>query len=494
MILQKMSKLPFFKKYDKLDLMNKTLRKEYIEKAFLLHNAGKIQEAKNFYNKIIGENPKDSEVLNLIGICEFQNKDFESAKNYVTKAIEIKPTHYFYETLSLIYAEENDYEKELSTLLDAQKYIGLDYNLAFRLAYLYKQLKDYKNAEKYYILALQQNPKSKEAYFNLATMYSMQKKYINEKECYIKALEIDPSDEEIKYFLALNNFRLKNYEMGLPYFESRLCRQAAIETQKHTYPNLISENNLWRGEDISDKTLYTYFEADTSDMIMFARYLPLIKCKKLIVKPQAELVSLFKDNFPNIEVMETLRAEKDLNFDVHIPFMSIPYALNLTTKKMFTSSKKYLKSNGPKVKKLKKEYFNTDKMKIGIALQDDINSYEKLFKMKNTQVYSLQKNCTENLTELSEKYNVIDISESLTDYSYTAAAIKNLDLVICNDTSIAHLAGAMNKPCIMMLPYNYSWKWHTDVSGCDWYKSVKLFVANKDESFDSLMNRVIDTI
>ena len=59
--------------------MNKTLRKEYIEKAFLLHNAGKIQEAKNFYKKIIGENPKDSEVLNLIGICEFQNKDFESS-------------------------------------------------------------------------------------------------------------------------------------------------------------------------------------------------------------------------------------------------------------------------------------------------------------------------------------------------------------------------------------------------------------------------------
>ena len=476
--------------------MNKTLRKEYIEKAFLLHNAGKIQEAKNFYNKIIGENPKDSEVLNLIGICEFQNKDFESAKNYVTKAIEIKPTHYFYETLSLIYAEENDYEKELSTLLDAQKYVGLDYNLAFRLAYLYKQLKDYKNAEKYYILAVQQNPRSKEAYFNLATMYAMQKKYINEKECYLKALEIDPSDEEVKYFLALNCFRLKNYEMGLPYFESRLSSKAAIETQKHTYPNLISEKNLWRGEDISNKTLYTYFEADSDDMIMFARYLPMIKCKKIIVKPQAELASLFKDNFPNIEVMETLYAEKDLNFDVHIPFMSIPQMLNLTTKKMFTSSKKYLKSNGPKVKKLKKEYFNTDSFKIGIEWQGcNIEAFEKLFELKNTQVYSLQRGeAREELNKLSEKYNIVDVSESLKDYSYIAAAIKNLDLVICSDTATAHLAGAMNKPCIMLLPYNYSWKWHTDISGCDWYKSVKLFSANENETWNSLMSRVIDTI
>lgn len=474
--------------------MNKTLRKEYIEKAFLLHNAGKIQEAKNFYKKIIGENPKDSEVLNLIGICEFQNKDFESAKNYVTQAIGIKPTHYFYETLSLIYAEENDYEKELMTLLDAQKHVGLDYNLAFRLAYLYKQMNDYKNAEKYYILAVQQNPKSKEAYFNLATMYAMQKKYINEKECYLKALEIDPADEEIKYFLALNSFRLKNYEMGLPYFESRLSRQAAIETQKLTYPNLISEKNLWRGEDISDKTLYTYLEADSADMIMFARYLPMIKCKKIIVKPQAGLVSLFKDNFPNVEVMEGFYPEQDLKFDVHVPFLSIPQMLKLTTKKMFTSSKKYLRSNGPKVKKMKKEYFNTESFKIGVTLPSNTEAFEKLFALDNTQIYSLQSESTEGLSRLSERYNIVDVSESLKDYSYTAAAIKNLDLVICNDSAVAHLAGAMNKPCIMLLPYNYSWKWHTDISGCDWYKSVTLFAASKDESLNSLMDRVIDTI
>ena len=474
--------------------MNKTLRKEYIEKAFLLHNAGKIQEAKNFYKKIIGENPQDSEVLNLIGICEFQNKDFESAKSYVTQAIGIKPTHYFYETLSLIYAEENDYERELTTLLDAQKHVGLDYNLAFRLAYLYKQMKDYKNAEKYYILAVQQNPKSKEAYFNLASMYAMQKKYINEKECYLKILDIDPTDEEVKYFLATNSFRLKNYEMGLPYYESRLSHKAAIETQKLTYPNLISEKNLWRGEDISDKTLYTYLEADSADMIMFARYLPMIKCKKIIVKPQAELASLFKDNFPNIEVMEGFYAEKDLKFDVHVPFLSIPYMLNLTTKKMFTSSKKYLKSNGPKVKKLKKEYFNTDKFKIGVTLPSETEAFDRLFSLENTQIYSLQSDGKEGLTRLSELYNIIDVSESLKDYSYTAAAIKNLDLVICNDTAIAHLAGAMNIPCIMLLPNNYSWKWHTDISVCDWYKSVSLFVANKDESLNSLMDRVIDTI
>ena len=485
--------------------MNKTLRKEYIDKAFLLHNAGKIQEAKNLYKKILGENPDDSEVLNLIGICEYQNEDFESAQKYVTEALTIRPKHYYYETLAQIYAQQNNIEQELKTLLEAEKAIGLDYNLAFRLAYLYKKLNDYGNAEKYYILSIQQNPKSKDAYFNLASIYSSQKKYFNEKECYLKALEINPNDEEIKYFLAINSFRLKNYEMGLPLFENRLCKKAAIETQKHTYPNILNETNLWRGEDISNKTLYTYYEAGFGDMIMFARYLPLIKCKKIILKTQTELTQLFKDNFHNVEIMDQFYPEKDLKFDVHVPFLSIPHMLGLSTQEMFISNKKYLISNGPKVKKYKREFFNNDKFKIGIKWQGNtyyetkrvinVEAFSELFNIDNTQIYSLQTGAgSDDLSKLTEKFNIIDLGKSFKDFSYTAAAIKNLDLIICNDTSIAHLAGAMNKPCIVLLPYNYNWRWHTNTTYCDWYKSVRLFTQNKDESWNSVMDRVIKTV
>lgn len=485
--------------------MDKTLRKEYIEKAFKLHNAGKIQEAKNFYKKIIGENPKDFEVLNLIGICDFQNKDYVSAQNYVTQAISIKPTHYFYEILSQIYDAQNDYDKELSTLLEAQKVIGLNYQLAFRLAFLYKQLKDYDNAERYYILAIQLNPKSKEAYFNLAIVYSLQRKYRNEKECFLKALAMNPNDDEIKYFLGICNFRLKNYEEGLPYFEHRLCRKTAIETQKHTYPNLFAQDKLWRGEDISDKTLYTYFEAGLGDMIMFARYLPLIKCKKIILKPQIELTQLFRENFPEIDVMDCFYAEKDLNFDVHIPFLSIPYALGLTTKSMFPSRKRYLTANKEKVAQYKQEYFDNDKFKIGIKWQGNtyyendrvinVEAFSGLFDLENTQIYSLQKGAgSEEFEKLAQKHNIIDLSASFKDFSYTAAAVENLDLVICNDTSVAHIAGAMNKPCIVLLPYNYNWRWHEDLDYCDWYESVKVFVCDKDEPWNSVMTRVIESI
>ena len=49
---------------------------------------------------------------------------------------------------------------------------------------------------------------------------------------------------------------------GLKCFESRLCRHSAIVSQEKTYPNLMREKPMWTGkEDLSDKVLYTYYEA-----------------------------------------------------------------------------------------------------------------------------------------------------------------------------------------------------------------------------------------
>ena len=83
--------------------MNSALRKEYFDKAFKLHSAGKIVEAQNFYNKILSENPDDSEVLNLIGLGELQQKNYQKAEEFVTRATAVKKNRYFYETLAHIY-------------------------------------------------------------------------------------------------------------------------------------------------------------------------------------------------------------------------------------------------------------------------------------------------------------------------------------------------------------------------------------------------------
>ncbi len=70
---------------------------------------------------------------------------------------------------------------------------------------------------------------------------------------------------------------------------------------------------------------------------------------------------------------------------------------------------------------------------------------------------------------------LLDVSEALTDFAETAAAIVNLDLVVCVDTSVGHLAGALGKPAWLMLATPSDWRWLLDRGDTPWYPSLRLF-------------------
>jgi hypothetical protein len=57
----------------------------------------------------------------------------------------------------------------------------------------------------------------------------------------------------------------------------------------------------------------------------------------------------------------------------------------------------------------------------------------------------------------------------------TAAVMKNLHLVICCDTSIGHLAGALGCPTWIALQCVPHWVWLLDREDSPWYPTVRLF-------------------
>ena len=235
---------------------------------------------------------------------------------------------------------------------------------------------------------------------------------------------------------------------------------------------------------------------------MFSRYLPLAakKCKKLIFMCQQPLTPLFAEN-PQLGISEligTYIPESEMDFDYHAPLLSLPYILGLSGEDVFAYSGGVLNTTQEKHDLAKEQYFKNDNLKIGIKWQGN-TYYDKdrviptemflpLIQTPNTQFYSFQTfEGSENINKLQ---TVIDIGKELVDFSLTAAALSNLDLVICNDTSLAHLAGAMGIPCWIILPYEVNWRWHNDLSKCDWYNSVRLFhqdsVGNWQNVFDKI--------
>ena len=362
-------------------------------------------------------------------------------------------------------------------------------------------------ARELYLKVLELKPDLTEAYFNLATIYYDNNECQKAVDCYKKILELNPEDTEVKYFLSLAYFKMKNYAEGEKYFENRLCRKSSIMSQMKTYPNLTKSAPVYSGEYAPDKTVYTYYEAGFGDMIMYARYLPLLKERvgKVIFKPQRELFNLFRENNFNCDIMGTFLPEDKIHFDFHIPIMSLPFALELGGDDIFNLRAGYMKANPEKSREYKEKYFNNDCFKIGIKWQGNtmydrgrvitVESFFKLFDIPNTKFYSCQTfDGSEEIEKIKSKYDIVDLGSTFKDFSDTAGALDNLDLIISNDSSLAHLAGAMGKRCFVLLPYVYNWRWHTDLSICDWYESVKIFRQKTPDDWTGAFDYVFEDL
>ncbi|HET9412622.1 MAG TPA: glycosyltransferase family 9 protein, partial [Pseudolabrys sp.] len=67
---------------------------------------------------------------------------------------------------------------------------------------------------------------------------------------------------------------------------------------------------------------------------------------------------------------------------------------------------------------------------------------------------------------------------------------ENLDLVVTVDTSVAHLAGALGKPVLIMLPYTPDWRWMLDRSDSPWYPTARLFRQDKSRSWEPVIRQI----
>ena len=89
-----------------------------------------------------------------------------------------------------------------------------------------------------------------------------------------------------------------------------------------------------------------------------------------------------------------------------------------------------------------------------------------------------------------DRHGVVDLRAHLNDFRCTAAAIRAADGVVTVDTSVAHIAGALAVPTIVMLRYGADWRWHDDDRMSRWYPTVQIVRQENPNDWADVVRRV----
>jgi len=271
---------------------------------------------------------------------------------------------------------------------------------------------------------------------------------------------------------------------------------AEYEWRRHLPGFAMLPGKAWQGERLGG-VLLVQAEQGMGDSLMLARYLPMAAARVggLVLACQAPLIPLLR-RVPGVAAavaMDDCLARPDGAI-----FMgSLPHRFG-TRLDSIPSPAGYLAAEPARVRTW--AGLLPGRRRIGLVwagnpeLAGDgqrsmrFDQVAPLLATPDAQFVSLQVGA--RARDIAGRTDIVDVSAQLTDFGETAAVIANLDLVIAVDTAVAHLAGALGRPCWIMLPLVADWRWLTRRTDSPWYSSVRLFRQTRTEDWGPVVARV----
>jgi len=456
----------------------------HLQKAIQLYNHKQFKHAELVYIKILKEITFTfPEVYLGYANTQLKLKKYKKAiKNFKTSLKLKKNLYESYYGIALVYEKLKKYKKSVKFYKKAIQ-LNKSYIPAYNnLGNLYQRLYSYTKAKKIYKKALNQDINNNVLLDNIATLYQNLDKYKKAIVYHKLALLQKNPTPSMYYNYSLALLMKGDMDLGFKYYEYRLYLTDNISRS-------FSTSLKWEGNRIKGKKLFIFTEQGFGDSIQFIRYISYIKKISraiIILKCPSALFSLFK----NIKEIDFFIKDSIVpKFDFYLPLMSSAYTLNnhlayIPNKMPYL---KYQKTN------LLQEYNKTKVIKIGLAWRGNqknsnntsrsiaLKEFKKLFSLANCQFYSLQKDYSSK--NALEKYNIIDLSESLNNFNDTAQYISNLDLVISIDTVIAHLSLALNKPTWVLLSEASDYRWSQKEASSTWYPNSIIYKKKLEDRY-----------
>ncbi|VWD28692.1 putative TPR repeat protein [Burkholderia lata] len=488
-----------------------------LESATLLYQEREFFDAHCIAKNLLKSEPHNAFILNFAGACCYATDNIKDAERYWKTAIDIRPDwiesynnlgtlhwkkkrqpdsaeKFFRAALSIDSHRKDVQDNLIECLIDFRKFSDAvelcrfaiadrptDSGLAHNLGMAPHQLDRLNEAEHFYKLALSNNPHHHFASSNLGIIFRELRRYDEAEQAYRNAIAICPDEPLHHINLGALLIETGRWKEGWACIEWRHRRIS----DEYIYNLISTKIKRWHGEALQHKSLLVMPEQGFGDQIQMVRYIATLKklgAVHITLACSPELRTLFRSVSGADDVTTPTKAIKRRNYDFWISIFSLPYLISATPD-VVPNTIPYIFAPQKSVNKWEK-IIPRDAMQIGLVWKGSplhesdtfrslpsLSTLVPLWEIKGINYVSLQRGtASEEIAHLHSKQPLRDIGKEIGDFGDTAAIVRQLDLVITVDTSVAHLCGALGVPCWMLLSaIRTDWRWTGSSETSIWY-------------------------
>ncbi|MDP1527333.1 MAG: tetratricopeptide repeat protein [Rhodocyclaceae bacterium] len=440
--------------FDRLVALEPGVARGHANRGVALKTLGRSDEAITAYQRSLAIEPDNDGAHGNLGNLLFDRRRYAEALTHYASAVRLQPAHAGYR------------------LMLGKTLLELGHPAAAE-------------AEFHATLAREATPTVKaDAWGLLARIWSERHCPAEAIDCFDHGLALQPDYPAVIYNRGLARLLAGDLTGGFADYEHR------FDVLGFPGRRMAETHPLWRGEVLPGKTLFLHSEQGAGDSVQFLRYLPQVATRigpegRIVFAVQSGLETLIPKH-PQITVVTTGAVMPKV--EAVCPLLSLPHVLGIDRLSV-PAPVPYLEV-GTERTLAWQQRMSTHVTRLRIALvwagnpahSNDANrsmplaALQPLLNAANCTFFSLQFGArAADIAALGLGQQIIDLAPHLKDFADTAAALTQMDLLVCVDTSVAHLAGALGVPTWLLLPYMPDWRWRLARDDSPWYPSLRLF-------------------
>ena len=481
----------------------------------------RYEEAVEILDQAISLAPNSAQAYYNRGVVEMISTpdNQEPALRFFNQAIKVKPDHTkAHINIASIYSQSNLYHKSITHLDKAlladpnNAVILFNKGLSLRMLKLYSdaldcfktaregfpkphlvdfeigetnyQAGDLKTATAFFLMSVSENVSFTKGFTALGKSLAESGQLAKAKEAFERAGEEGEAFQRLKMLNIL------------------IGEEDPWESLKESFEKIFAASSSvfskWDGQ-ITNDCLYVHTAGmPDGEIVLLSRLLDSLNEKSnetvvLVKKPMLKLIARI-----NGDVM--VSDEQDFKPDetsgklMTTHLYAAPSLLKLKSGQL-PENGRYLEPDTAVNRSWDQNIFSGNELKIGLSWfasglstgpQQELRleEFEPIMGLQGAKFISISPTDTKTQKNHLSDLNVENIGDAINDYEDLAAAIDQLDILISADNISAHIAGALHKPLLVLLPLLPSWVWGYKSRTVPYYPTATLIRQAHENNWD----------